>query len=472
MALILKINSTDRSDHVRWNTVMKTEGLTKEPDTLSFVIKKTPAKTIPSLGDTVELLEDAVKIFKGTITERSEVVEGRLEGYSFNCKDPSYDLDQKLAIKSYENQTARQIVLDLISAYTSGYTTNNVALSTPTLSSFKVNYEQISKTLEKLANRIGWDWYVDYDNDVHFFKQEDNAAPFSLTDTNDNFEWHTLRFDRNILELKNAIFIRGGEYKVSIAETDAVDKYSADGTQRSFPLVYRYSNINVKKAGATQTVGVDNITDPSTVDVLYNFKEKLLKWPESSKPTSGQEVKIWGDAHVPLIALVTDDTSISTYGRREHVIIDKSITSVLEAHELAKAELNRWAEGSYEGYFKTTKTGLRTGQEITINSTIRGVNKKFKINRIVGRARGSDHMEYEVYILASGQVTFTDLMTGLLGRDRENLEISEDEVLQRLISEPETITLTDVETVTKNSPPYKWGAGSINDWKWNFATWS
>jgi len=473
MALQLKVNAIDRSSSIKWDTLTKTEGLTKQPDTLSFAILKTPSKTIPSLGDTIELFEDSIKIFSGILAERSEQVEGGLlQGYFLNCKDHTHTLDRKLAVKNYTSQTARAIVLDLIATFASGFTTTNVPLSTPIIPSIKFNYEPLSKALEKLATLIGWDWYVDYDKDIHFFQSSTQAAPFNLDDTSGNFEWQTLRFDRNILELKNSIFVRGGEYKTTISEANAVDKYIADGTQRVFTQIYRYTNIAVKKNSTTLTVGIDNITDPATKDILYNFQEKAIKFRDDNKPANGDTIKIYGDAHIPLIAKVQDSASIAAYGEYQHLIVNKTITSVLEAHAYAKAELAKWAEGAYEASLRTTRTGLSTGQQITINSTLRGITKTFKINRITGKARGSDHMEYDIYLLASGETTFTDMLEALLAKDRENIDVSDNEVLQRLESLADTVALGETLTPTKDSPPYKWGAGSSNDWRWNFATWS
>lgn len=463
----------DAFDQLLWESLQKIEGLTKEIDTLEYLIKQSGAKDIPALGDNVELYEDGVKIYGGVITERSDYIEGGvLKGYNIRAKDYTQLLDRKLVTKSYINQTARNIILDIISAFTIGFTTNNVAAYTPNLGSVKFNYEPVSKAIQKIADLIGYDWYVDYDKDIHFFGGDVNPAPFDITDNNGKLEFATLRFDRNILELKNNVFVRGGQYQSTISEANAVDKYAADGEQRVFSNIYRYSNINVKVAGAAKTIGIDNITDPDTVDCLYNFQEKAIKFRDNNKPANGTVVTIYGDAYIPLIAQARDQISIAAYGEYQHIIIDKTISSVSEAQTRAKAELVKWSEGSYEGSFITLEKGLETGQQILINSAIFGINKKFKVNRIIGKARGYDHMEYEVYFIASGELTFFDIMAGLLGRDRQNIEISDDEVLQRLELFDENIAISEVVNTIKKLPPYTWGPGGSNDGKWGFSTWS
>jgi len=470
--LTLKINNVDRSSSIDWSSLSWTSVLTKEVDRLEFLIKKTDAKTIPDLGDTIELLENGEKIFGGILVERNEkIIGGRLIGYECRCKDWSAKLDGKLVTKSYANQSAKSIVLDIINTFTSGFTTNNVKGDNLTVESIKFNYEQVSRALTQLADQIGWDWYVDANKDIHFFDEETNVAPFNLDDASGNFEWQTLEINKTILNLKNHVFVRGGEYKKTISEADSVDKYIGDGTRKTFQLAYRYDNITVKKNGVVQTIGTDQQTNPDTVDCLYNFNEKFIKF--RAAPASGDTIVIYGDAFIPIIASVRDQISISTYGEFQHAIVDKSITSIAEAQTRAKAELKKFAESVFEARFKTTKAGLRTGQKILVSSDIRGLNKFFKINRINAKARGSDHLEYGVSMIASGDITLTDMMVDLLSKDKKNITIATNEVLQRLDTFHEEMSIFDtLKTPIKKSPPYKWGVSGSNDLLWNLGTWS
>lgn len=480
MALILKINGTDRSASIDWTSLAWTSVLSKEVDRLEFNIKKITGKTVPAVGDSIELLEGASKLFGGIVVERNEkIIGGLLIGYEIRCKDWSATMDSKLVVKSYSNRTADDIIKNatdgLITYMPAGFTTTNVQTPPFSTKSIKFNYEQVSRCLTQLADQIGWDWYVDPDKDIHFFAEETAAAPFNLDDTTGNFEWATFEVNQNIVNLKNYIFVRGAEYKKAIAEGSAVDSYLGDGTKKTFQLAYRYDTITVKKGGVVQTIGTDQQTDPATVDLLYNFNEKFIKF--TTAPTNGATVVIYGDALIPIIAAVRDQISIATYGERQHAVIDKAITSVEEAQSRAKTELKKYSATVFEGRFKTTKTGLRVGQSITVQSTYRNfTSKTFKINRVIGKARGNDHMEYEVFLLASGEITFTDIMVGLLSKDYKNITIATNEVLQRLDQFAEAFNITDVLSSFKKSRPYTWGNGGANDALsprgWDFATWA
>lgn len=467
MALTLKINTTDRSSSIEWQSLTYTEVLTKEVDTLGFSVKAGSGKYIPVLGDMVEIYQDATKLFGGVVIERKDsILGGILIGYEVSCKDWSYYLDGKLVVKSYQNQTAHAILLDILSTYTTGFTTVNVKTTSPVVASIRFNYEQVTSAITKIAQLIGWDWYIAPDKDIHFFDRETNAAPFQLDDTGGNLEWSSLEINQSVVDLRNSIYVRGGSYKSAISSGAARDVYKAEGTQTVFSLGYQYDNVVVEKNAVVQTVGIDNITDPGTVQALYNFTEKFVRF--TSTPANGDTIKVYGDAYLPVIAQARDQISISTYGEFQEVIIDKSITSTSEAQRRAAAELTLYAQNTYEASFKTIQTGLKTGQLITLNSVIRGINRQFKINRITGRARASGQMEFSVQMISSGEITFVDIMLALLGKDKDNIEIANNEVLQRLEIFPESVAVTDtVGTPSKSTGPYLWGS-----FNWGFGTYS
>ncbi len=469
MALVLKVNGVDRSSYVKWPTIAKTEVLTKEVDRMEFEITKTPSKSVlPAVNDEVTLEEDAVKIFGGVIVERNErVVGGVLIGYEYKCKDYSQYLDRKLVVKNYVGYTARDIFIDILNTYTTGFTHVNIPADTPVVPTVKFNYEQPTRCLAKVCDLIGWDWFVDYDKDIHLFSADTTLAPFNITDTNDNMEWATLEINNTILQLKNVIYVRGGDYEKEYTVTNTPDKYKGNGTQQTFPLAYQYAAITVEVNSVIVTVGTDQMTDPSTVDAIYNFNEKFVQFTNLTI-NNGDIVKMYGTALIPIIGLVRDNVSIATYGEYQAVVVDKTITSIEEAQARARAEAVKYAQSVFEGSFKTTKTGLRTGQSINITSAVRGTNKTFKINRIVGKSRTSGTMEYTVSLIASGQVNFTDIMVELLTKDNKNIDIQDNEVLQRLEYFIEEFGVTDtVHTPTKTSGPYVW-----DTMKWNLFTWS
>lgn len=463
--LTIKINNINRNDDIDRDSVSYSETLTKEVDTLSFSIKQSGLKSIPVLGDIVEFWKDTTKIFGGVIIEKSEaMLGGRVIGYDIGCKDNSYYLDGKLVVKNYNNLPAHEIFINIINTYSTGFSTNAVKTSSPIVPSISFNYEQVTAALTKLSEQIGWDWYVDADKNLHFFDKETYTAPFVIDDVSGNLDWQSLEINHSMVDLRNSVFVRGGNYKKAISSAGAIDVYKGDGTQGAFTLVYQYDNIVVEKNGVVQTVGINNIGDPSATQVLYDFSQRFIKF--SSIPAIGDTIRVYGEAYIPIIAHVRDQASIKAYGEFQEVIIDKSITSVGEAQKRAKQELLLYAQNSYEAKFKTKKDGLRTGQVVTINSPVRGINKAFKINRISAKTVG-DELEYTVSLISSGEITFIDIMLSLLGKDKNNIELANNEVLQRLDFFNDNTQFLESININKNSGPYTW-----DNAKWGYATYS
>jgi hypothetical protein len=460
------INGVDRSDHIENDSITFNMSVTKEPSIVGFRIIKAESKTIPTLGLPVIVEEDGENLFKGTIVERQErFLDGMIIAYDFSCKDGVYEFDRLLVKTTYQNETLGDIVQDILDNFTEGGFTLDVEDTTPTIESIKFNYEQPSKALQTLCDETGYDWYIDADDVVHVFSKGSLVAPISITDESENISYKDLNFDRNILELKNVIYVRGGEYQDPISEADAVDKYIADGEQRSFTMIYRYNDIQVKVNNIAITVGIDHIDDADDFDALYNYQEKALKFREDNKLAEGDMIVMFGNALIPLIVQAQDTDSIVAYGRSEDVKIDKSITSVQEGILVAGAILNKWKDGAYEGSFKTFEKGLRPGQFISISSDRFGIDDLFMINRISAQMSGTDRFEYKVQFLKSGETTFTDIMVELLRKDKKNITISDDEVVQRILSLIDSIDFDDeITEISQTSPPYTWADQNSMEW--------
>jgi len=472
MSVTIEIESVDRTAEVEQLSPSYSQVATKAPGVLRFAMKGSKI-SLPSLGDDVLMKIGGANEYHGTVVEVKEtVLENMIPAYQYVCMDGYYALDAQLVSKSYNDTTARAVINDIVTNFASGFTLD-MPTTSPTVKSIRFNYEQPSRCIQKICNETGWDWYVDADDVVHVFPPDTSTASISVTDDNGEHFFKEFKFDQNIVELRNLVYVRGGEYLDEILEADAVDVYEADGAQQAFPLVYRYSNVNVKLDSVAQTVGVDYISDPADFDCLYNYQEKLVRFPDGTL-SGGEVLKVYGDAHVPLIVQAVDEDSVVAYGERQGIEINKSIDSIEEAELLAYSLLEKWREGAREGTFETTTTGLRVGQSISIQSTAFGIDDTYKINRIDGYMRNHDEFRYVVEFIKSGQTTLTDMLIGLIGKERDNVTISPDEVIQRFRQLDDTLGITDeIVSVDTDSPPYHYGPVTTgNEGKYNFATYT
>jgi hypothetical protein len=386
--------------------------------------------------------------------------------------DWGYKFDAKTVTKSYINTDPGTIVKDLITNFTSGFTSVNVNLAGYTIPSIKFNYEPPSKCLQKIATLIGWDWYIDSAKDVHFFLRGAAGgvlSPFNLDDTTGNLEWPTIDYSKSTQNLKNSVYVIGAKYKKVYTSGNAVDVYKSVAGTTTYPLVYPYvqSTLVVKLAGVSKTVGTYGKDSPGSFDVLYSNSAGSPPFIAfSADPGAGSQIQVTGTAEVPILGYAGDSGSIATYGEFQDSIVDKQITTVAEAQVRALAEVTQYGNPVDDLKFSTLKTGLMIGQSITLNSSLLGVNVTLTIKRIRGVGYAPTVLEYQVEAIGTDKVSFNDIMALLLEQELNQNSVDDSTVLQVLQRIADTIAVTDTVAITTSTGPYLWGT-----MKWGLSSW-
>lgn len=468
--LTLTINGIDRTGQINWHSLVVSQFLTKQVDTLEFKIKNYGGKTYkPDLMDEVVVWDGDEKIFGGYVITISENVKAsEVFERTVKCKDYTHIFDRQQVVEEYENATVANIIADIVSNYCSGFTTNNVNCSLE-VDYIRFNYEYPSKCLQQLAELFGYDWYIDYDKDVHFFSKEENIAPFELNDTDGNFVYKSFYLQKRADQLRNRVFVLGGEYK----GTQYTEEVVADGEALVYTFGYKYSGYTIAVNGIPKTCGIDNISNPDDYDCLYNFWEKAVKFKETTKPAKDSVVSITGYPYLPVLVQVQDDTSIAEYGVYEYKIVDRSIESKEGARQRAKAELYAYAGQISEGSFKTYKSGLKIGQKIRFYSGKWGYNEWFVINKITMKVRNPEtgELEYQCSFLTTKTFGMLELLQKLLLEKDKTTKLDENATLDRIytirerLAIKETISLaqagqvTETLTIGENVRKDPWGAG-------------
>jgi hypothetical protein len=503
MANAVKIldNGTDISLSVDWKSIDAISVLTKETGTFKFNIRQGvgqtyPAKTIPVIGDTIELYDSTGIIWGGTVTEVEPIISGLRIMWQVTATDWGYLLDGTLVKKNYAGLDPHDIAVDIINTFCSGkgFTTTGVQYGNFLVQTIKFNYQQPSKALQSLAKLIGWDWFIDPNKNLHFFLGDvddglgggavgdGGQAPIKVDATSGDIEWNSLDIDLQITNMQNSVYVIGGTLPVMFTEANTNDVYETDGVSNVFPVAYAYSSstIVVLLNGVPQSVGVLNqVTDPSTVDVLYSDAGRFIQFT-AGPPPSGEVVTIFGTAQVPIVAHASNQASIALYGERQGVVTDATITSVPEAHQRALAQILQFGHPVYDIKFNTLVPGCQIGQSIVVNVPAMGINNyQLVIKRIeaVGYAPGDDTLgingmlEYQIECIGSDNVTFTDLMTTILQQDATQTPVDDTTITENLLPVEETLPMTDTVTITSGSRPYKYGPTSPQA-RYGFAVYS
>lgn len=457
MSVSLTINGVEKKSKVMEGSLRITNMMTRRRDTCSFVITSHSGDTyVPLMGQEVIIMDGSTKIFGGIITKIDSSPMGyQAISHNVQCQDYTRLLDRKLVPDTYANMTVNEILADMQTKYfPAGFTINNVNASVE-VKYVGFNYKPLARCLEELADSVGYDWYVDYDKDVHFFAKETLPAPFDVNDNDGSYVYNSMIIRKDNTQVRNSIIVRGGDY--------LGDSFTAElltnGTDFIFPIPYKFTDFAATLTGDPLSVGVDYINDPENYDALYNFNEKILRFKESDTPSAGSVIRYSGKPNLPVIVKLNSAADIATMsaqegsgGVYEYLIVDKSIGSKEGARQRARAEIIAYADTLTEGEFTTYLAGLKAGQAVLINSTSRGVSETYIINQVTISQYGTDAFKYDISLITTKTLDLIDVLRGLLFATTKNVEINEGEVIDLVENFDEIINMG--ETVTAHPVDY------------------
>lgn len=462
MNITITIDSNNRSENVLVDSLRIKDHINQQANEARF----TCVGFRPNVSDEVTIMDGGVKIFAGVIIRVEQVHIGLKTEYIVECKDWTHYLDRNLVSERYEDTTVAAVLSDILTNYTTGFTDNNV-VGNQLVTSVAFNRISVSDCIEQLARLTGYSWYVDYDRDLHFFEKNQNPAPFNLTENGDNHVWDSLRIAEDLSQLRNRIYVIGGETEGN-ARTET---YVADGEQLQIPLANKYATKpTVEVDSVSQDVGVDFLDAEDDFDCFWSFQEKYLRFKTGTKPAADAVVATSGIPLYPIIVNVPSALSISEYGEYEFRVKDSTIRSRDEAIDRARVELQQYAQTIEEGSFITYRSGLCSGQVITI--TIGDTNANFLIQSVSLSMRTPVDGEWRVTVATLKTVGIIDFLRSLLRDD--GLTQDEAETLLNLLDFSDAIEISESLTLPANitSPPYVWGPSAGNEMRWNFFTWT
>jgi len=482
MSILLNIDGTDRTRKVKAESIRIDNILTNRRDTAQFSIVENSGDTYkPTIGNEVVIYDGATKIFGGTIVsmESRAGIIGIVE-HVIQCQDYTRLFDHRLVPNTFTDHTVDEIISFLKDNYfPEGFTINNVDAPV-TISYVGFNYKPLAVCIEELAKAINYDWYIDYDKDLHFFAKETVSAPFGLTDTNGNYQYDSLTIRRDNSQIRNTIIVRGGEYLGSQLTTDIL----TNGTDAFYPLPYKFADFAATLTGTNLNLGIDYIDNPDNFDALHNFQEKIIKFKEADKPSASKTLSVSGKPYLPVIIRYRSESDIASMvsaestptftsdGIYEYLIKDKSINSREGALQRARAEILAYATTLSEGDFVTNTSGLRAGMAIIVQSDSRGLNETFIINKVTTVQWTKDAFLYKVSLITTRTMDLIDVLRRLLLQSTEDIEINPNEQTDVIISLGDSGTFVDsLGTFSTHGSAYKWGPDPDAAIA-NFSTWS
>lgn len=449
------------------------------------------------------------------------------------------------------------------------FTLFNVQTTTP-YDTFRAPRVNASSIIEQIANQFSYIWYIDYERDIHFVPDENDPAPFNITETSNNFT--DIRIEVDTANLGNRVTVEGGE-KTSISVFAQV--FEGDGVLREWLAKNKFRNLVVtiddntstdtmeggttsttvvatghglavgdhivnrtrsnalrqiltvpgansftveavtsqasgdtfSKFDTTPTLGIEGITDETTVDYVQNSNEKSVRATTNTDTLfTGTFIRFAYNERIPIIVQVQNSASVNSLrglGIGDGIfdidtIVDRNIETTLQAVSIAEAKLNEFSNAVITGRFNTDQKGLRSGQLIeVILTTDRSIDDTFVVQKVQSTQRDGRFKDYFIFRVSFATTLFgwIEFIQKIL-EQKQGIEFNEDAVIEHIssanevvelveasqavtggiltASSAETVESADVNTVVETTPPWEWepnGGGQTLNTRYNLFEW-
>lgn len=368
------INGTDRTTEILRTSINITQNLNEQVDTCTMRTRGLSGFT-PTAGQTITVsLGDGADnlLFGGRIQAVAVVCRNAHQGgtgwYELYCTDYTWQAQKRLVLKRYTYESATNIVLDLMSTYTSGITTGHVQTSLTSIDDIVFTMTTVPEALTRIANRIGAHWYIDYVGDLHFFTTETRPAPESLT-ASSSWAWEQLRIRTDLAQVRTRVYVegRGGVMSDQQTSTFPIDPdIYIDTPSEIFAHPASYGGGTLYARWKTLQLGYTGLTD-TFPDQLTGDSGNGALWTTSSeeRPREGDEVNQWvirndSAAQTALAALEGGD------GIREGYVQDRRL-NYDGAVARGDAELDLYSDPLITVSYRTQDVNARPGGEVTVS---------------------------------------------------------------------------------------------------------
>ena len=394
----VEISDEDKTDFVKLPSINTNDVHGEEIDTANFTIQKMR----PQTGSRVVIYNNthAVRLFGGAITAATQAPmygAPQPEIWQCNCTDWNYFLNKKKVWARYTSQPADGIVRDAIAKFSFGISTNNVKSGAPTIYEVEFGGIYLHELLTRIANRVGWHWYIDEQADVHFYDVEEvYARPIEP----DRFHWWDLSYAESVEQLRNRVWGEGGGGStIQFTPAGSFDIYldTVSWYPTSGPWMQITAGGQILKYSSVDAVNKRLVIDPTTP----------LDW------------SIGIDTPVNVLVMVEDVASQQRMAKIEgggsdgihEFRVSDGRFGVDAMLNLAQAEMIAYNNVVGRGSFKSFDDSFRAGRFVDIRLPGRGINVRAMIGRVATQVRAPRrYFEKQVDFTTAHYLDFYDVI--------------------------------------------------------------
>lgn len=335
--------------------------------------------------DSITLTIDGNVRFAGVVKNQSDTLTGTTKTSSLTCVDNTDKLQRFLIATTYTSQTAKQIIQNVFSTYASWVNTSLVKDIGGTISSINFDYDNLSAVVDKLADISGAYWYLDSNNYLHFFADNDGAASINYNSTS-NMLAESVNIDYEAQELANRVYVIGAR---DASPTTIDNFFTGDGNNQIWVTSNTVNSPTVTENGVSKTISADTGGTPST-DYVYNKQDRTLK-RVAGAASAGVVIKITYKPTVQIIDYFEDAPSVKKYGVYATALRDQKIKTKDAARKRGREYLKTSATVTKRLTWDSRDWTVEPGQQTTITVSSLGItSRKYRIESVNVNFRPDD----------------------------------------------------------------------------------
>lgn len=214
--IVVQIDGSDRTDGALVESLSVTDYLNGQPNEATIVVRG----FTPAVGTEIKIgyggsLHPLDLIFGGhilSITRAYPAADKTEIFHALQCVSYEWLLNRRLVTKRYISETASEIARDLIETFASGISDAGIEQGLDTLDEFSATEEPLGSVLDRLAERIGASWFVDYGKTLRFgFDVSMGGSVNAITEDEPNgLQEGSLSYREDFSQVRTRVRLEGG----------------------------------------------------------------------------------------------------------------------------------------------------------------------------------------------------------------------------------------------------------------------
>jgi len=344
--------------------------------TAEFVVYDAPGTANYVKGQKVTVYDNTNLVFGGFVDTPDPITRiphSTVLLHTLKCVDWHYLADKRLAAESYLSQTAGYIVQDLVTKYLTdeGITVGSIQAGSTILETV-INYAQVSKAFDALAEKSGYIWYIDKNKALWFIPPTTTSAPFAVSAL--DIIKGSCHLSKKNPQYRNRQYIRAGRDTTS----SQVETRTGDGIIKAWPMSFPLNQVPTCKINTVvKTVGIKGIDTGK--DFYWNKGDAVIS--AAVAPSVGAALEFTYFGEYDILALSEDAVAQAAQlaieggtGIVEWVDDEPNLNTRDGAWAAANSKLTKFAVMGRQFTFAVWKYGLAPGQVVYVTYPAYGLN--------------------------------------------------------------------------------------------------